>query len=212
MAIIATFIVNIAFGQGKPCTGVPTIEYAGKIYNTVQIGTQCWLKENLDVGNMILVKQNPSNNTTIEKYCYDNKTENCDKYGGLYQWNEAMAYSTSPGAKGICPDGFHIPTQAEFETLAKSSEVNKKGNTLKTTGQGSGSGVGTNTSGFSVLLAGYRNYNGIFLNLGSNTYFWSSPESNSDLAYYMGLNFFDSNILMSNSLKDYGFSVRCVKD
>jgi len=212
MAIIVTFNVNISFGQGIPCTGVPTIEYAGKTYNTVQIGTQCWLKENLDVGTMIQVNQNPSNNTTIEKYCYDNKPENCDKYGGFYQWNEAMAYSTTPGAKGICPDGFHIPTMAEFEVLANSSVVNKKGNTLKAIEQGSGSGVGTNTSGFSVFLAGYRNYNGTFLNTGTNTYFWSSPESNSNLAYYMGLNFFDSNILMSNSLKDYGFSVRCVKD
>lgn len=212
IAVIATFIVNISFGQGRPCTDVPTIEYAGKTYNTVQIGTQCWLKENLDIGNMILVKQNPSNNTTIEKYCYENKTENCDKYGGLYQWNEAMAYNTTPGSKGICPDGFHIPTNAEIEALAKFPEINNKGNALKAIGQGTGSGVGTNTSDFSAFLAGYRNYNGTFLNIGTNTYIWSSPDSNTNLAYYMGLNFFDSNILMSNSLKDYGFSVRCVKD
>ncbi|MEI7485624.1 MAG: PEGA domain-containing protein, partial [Ignavibacteriota bacterium] len=88
------------------------ITYANKIYNIVKTGSQCWLKENLDIGMMIDGKQDAVNNGKIEKYCYDNDPDNCAKYGGLYQWNEAMAYSTNPGSKGICPDGWHIPTKA----------------------------------------------------------------------------------------------------
>ena len=68
--------------------------YAGKTYNTVQIGTQCWLRENLDVGTMVLGAQTKPTTSTIEKYCYNNNPVNCATYGGLYQWNEAMQYDT----------------------------------------------------------------------------------------------------------------------
>ncbi len=195
---------------GSSCVGTPTVTYAGKTYNTVQIGTQCWLKENLDVGSMINGNQNPSNNSTIEKYCYNNDVNNCSTYGGLYQWNEAMAYSTTPGTKGICPDGWHIPTLAEFQTLG--TAVSNNGNALKAVGQGTGSGAGTNVSGFSALLAGYRNNNSNFNNLGNNTDFWSSTENNTNNAYNMNLNNNDSNINFNNNNKENGFSVRCLKD
>jgi len=75
------------------CIGIPTIIYEGKTYNSVQLGAQCWLKENLDVGIMILSNQNASDNGIIEKYCFNNDPNNCNIYGGLYKWNEAMAYS-----------------------------------------------------------------------------------------------------------------------
>ncbi|NUN10837.1 MAG: carboxypeptidase regulatory-like domain-containing protein, partial [Ignavibacteriaceae bacterium] len=139
-------------GGGSSCVGVPTVTYEGKTYNTVQIGAQCWLKENLNVGTRINGNTNASNNGTIEKYCYDDNEANCNTYGGLYQWNEAMQYSTTPGTRGICPPGWHIPTKAEFDSLE--AAVNNDGNALKAIGQGTGSGTGTNTSGFSALLAG----------------------------------------------------------
>lgn len=189
-----------------PCPGAPTVSYAGKIYNTVLIGTQCWLKENLDVGNMIQVNQNPSNNNTVEKYCYDNLVENCNAYGGLYKWNEAMAYSTTSGTKGICPTGWHVPTRAEFVTLA--TAVSNNSNALKTIGQGDG----TNTSGFSALLAGNYNYNGTFNGLSTNAEFWSSVEYTADNANVMSLGDHGSGIGHSNGNKGHGFSVRCVKD
>ncbi|MCK6649671.1 MAG: hypothetical protein L6Q66_08445, partial [Bacteroidia bacterium] len=97
------------------------IVYGGKIYNTVTIGTQTWLKENLDIGTMILGAQNATNNDVIEKYCYNNLIENCEIYGGLYQWNEAMQYITTQGAQGICPTGWHMPTRAEFQKLFESA-------------------------------------------------------------------------------------------
>ena len=199
------------------CVGTPTVTYAGKTYNTVQVGTQCWLKENLDVGVYVAststgsVHSDVSNNGTIEKYCYENNEANCATYGGLYDWNEAMAYSTTPGTKGICPTGWHIPTEAELETLMAS--VGNDGNKLKREDQGTGSGVGTNTSGFSALLAGYRNNNGYFYNLGDNTYFWSSNETFATSASNVSLWNGGSSIYMySHYNKVYGFSIRCLKD
>ncbi|NCS90052.1 MAG: hypothetical protein COZ25_02685 [Ignavibacteria bacterium CG_4_10_14_3_um_filter_37_18] len=186
------------------------VSYAGKEYNTVKIGSQTWLKENLDVGTMIQGSADPSNNTTIEKYCYDNNEANCGTYGGLYDWNEAMAYSTTAGTKGICPTGWHIPIKAELETLK--ATVGNDGNALKAVGQGTGSGVGTNTSGFSALLAGYRHVIGNFDDLGGYTLFWSSTEYSATNAYSMYLWHDDSNVNMYSSYKEDGFSIRCLKD
>jgi uncharacterized protein (TIGR02145 family) len=188
----------------------PTVTYAGKIYHTVTIGSQVWLKENLDVGTMINGSQAASNNGTIEKYCYNDDTANCTRYGGLYQWNEAMQYVTTAGTQGICPTGWHIPTYAEFQTLV--TTVNNDGNALKAVGQGTGSGVGTNTSGFSASLAGDRGNNGGFNGLGNFTVFWSSTEGNATYVYLMNLYGYDSNIHFNYNTKEFGFSVRCAKD
>jgi len=192
------------------CTGTPTVTYSGKTYNTVQIGNQCWLKENLDVGTMINSMQNATNNGIIEKYCYDDNAANCNTYGGLYQWNEVMQYSTTPGTKGICPTGWHIPTNAELQVLAEA--VCNKSNALKSIGQGSGSGQGTNTSGFSALLAGYRYNDGFFYYLGNQADFWSSTEISSNLAYIRHLYSTGSSIALEIDYKGLGFSARCAKD
>ena len=85
----------------------------GQIYNTVQIGTQCWMAENMNIGTRINGSGDQTNNGTIEKYCYDDNEANCDTNGGLYQWNEMMQYTTMEGAQGICPAGWHIATDAE---------------------------------------------------------------------------------------------------
>ncbi|MBK7631803.1 MAG: hypothetical protein IPJ23_14075 [Ignavibacteriales bacterium] len=101
--------------------GVSKVSYGGKDYNTVLIGNQCWLKENLNVGTMINSTGSgflQTNNGIIEKYCYDNNPANCEIYGGLYEWPEAMQYSTTPGSQEICPLGWHIPTLADFQTLS----------------------------------------------------------------------------------------------
>ncbi|MFC2083870.1 FISUMP domain-containing protein [Bacteroidota bacterium] len=193
-----------------------TISYVGKTYNTVLIGDQCWLRENLDIGTMIDSLADATDNGIIEKYCYGNDPSNCETYGGLYAWDEAMQYSTTPGAQGICPDNWHIPTLAEFDTLIKS--VNDDGNALKEVNQGLGEGRGTDTSGFSALMAGRRDYSrdyyGYFYYLGYRTYFWSSSEhgTDPDRASTMSLFTSDSIIYFTSSYKYNGFSVRCVKD
>ncbi len=69
----------------------------GQTYTTVQIGDQCWMAENLNIGEMINSGSNMTNNGVIEKYCFSNDPANCETYGGLYQWNEMMEYSTTAG-------------------------------------------------------------------------------------------------------------------
>ena len=202
---------SIILSSGPPCPGLPIVTYAGKVYNTVQIGNQCWLKENLYVGTMIPGSDTAKDNGIIEKYCYNNDPANCNTYGGLYQWNEAMQYTTAEGAQGICPSGWHIPTYAEFQTLI--TAVNGDGNALKAIGQGTVDGAGTNTSGFSALLSGYRYGSGTFGSLSYYAYFWSSTEYYSTGAYYMFLHYSYSSIhLVYYSYEASGFSVRCVKD
>ena len=187
------------------------VDYAGKIYNTVRIGDQCWLKENLNVGTMINGIDTMKNNGVFEKYCYNDDPSNCNIYGGLYDWDEMMQYVTTEGTQGICPPGWHIPTFAEFHTLG--STVNNDANALKAIGQGTGGGAGSNTSSFSALLGGYRHNSGAFNNLGLNTDFWSSTEEiiNSS-AGGMSLHSIDNNIGYANFYKGPGFSVRCLKD
>jgi uncharacterized protein (TIGR02145 family) len=202
---ILFFIPTFSFSQ-NPCLNVPTVDYEGKTYNTVQIGSQCWLKENLDVGTMIDSLTNPGNNGIIEKYCYGNNPANCTTYGGLYQWNEAMQYVTTSGTQGICPTGWHIPTYAELQTLA--TWVGNDANSLLAVGQGGG----TNTIGFSALLAGYRYYNGKLFSLGLYTFFWSSTESYASGAYSMSLGYNGGGINFGSGIQLYGFSVRCAKD
>jgi len=194
--------------MGIPCPGTPTVTYEGKTYNTVLIGEQCWLKENLDVGTMINGIDTMKNNSVVEKYCYDDDPNNCNTHGGLYQWDETMQYSTTPGVQGICPPGWHIPTNAEFLTL--STAVGGDGNALKKLGVGWGGGQGTNTSGFSALLAGYRHYIGYFSSLNANAKFWSSTVAT--IAYNLSLYGGDSTIYFYYNNKDLGISVRCLKD
>ncbi len=204
--------------------GQAVVNYSGRIYNTVKIGGQCWLKENLNIGTKIDGGNNQTSGNGIEKYCYDNNEINCTTYGGLYQWAEAVQYqngatnTTSPSptftgnVKGICPSGWHIPTKAEFETLIASSVVNNNSNTLKAIGHGTGNDTGTNTSGFSALLVGSRDNDGTFNNLGFGTYFWSSAEYDVASAYILALYDINSNLYFHNINKGNGFSVRCLKD
>jgi len=191
------------------CPSTATVTYGGKTYNTVQIGTQCWLKENLDVGIMIQDNENQTNNGIIEKYCYNSSLNNCDTYGGLYKWNEAMDYYTISGTKGICPTGWHIPTDDEFLKLVL--EVNNDGNSLKAIGQGTGAGAGTSTSGFSALLAG-RFEDGNFFYLGVIAGFWGSKEYDATDAVNFRLFNDNSGNGLGGNYKSLGFSVRCIKD
>jgi len=110
--------VTTTLPAGSPCPGNPTIVYGGQTYNTVQIGAQCWLKENLNIGTKINGTVNQNNNSIIEKYCYGDLESNCNIYGGLYQWNEMMQYVTTAGVQGICPAGWHVPTDDQWATVA----------------------------------------------------------------------------------------------
>jgi uncharacterized protein (TIGR02145 family) len=197
-------------GLQYPC-GTKMVPYDDFTYHTVQIGSQCWLEENMRVGTIITGVTNQTNNGMLERYCYGDIPTNCSWYGGLYQWDEAMQYVTTPGARGICPPGWHIPTYAEIQTL--SSTVGGDGNALKAVGQGIGVGAGTNTSGFSAFLSGGRYFSdGHFYNLDYDVNFWSSTEYDSEVVRYMNLLGGGSYIYLNNNYKPSGFSVRCLED
>lgn len=172
------------------------ISYNGQTYNTVLIGDQCWMAENLNVGTMINSNTGGTNgdgqqtdNGTIEKYCYDNNASNCNTYGGLYQWNELMQYVTTSGTQGICPPNWHIPTDAEWKTLegtvdtqygVGSPEWNNTyfrgfdaGKRLKTT-NGWNTNTGTDAFGFSALPGGYVSTDGNSCSSGSYGFWWTS--------------------------------------
>jgi len=193
---------------GVPCPGLPTITYEGKVYNTVLIGSNCWLRENLDIGTMIestMAEHNQTDNGVIEKYCYDNIDTNCTIYGGLYQWGEAMQYEK--GGKGLCPENWHIPTTSDFESLGGS------GNALKAIGQGELAGAGTNSTGFSALLAGGRFYSdGSHYGLGVNALFWLSDEKDERLSWGIKTYATKDAIGYFTYDKNRGYSIRCVRN
>ncbi len=198
------------------CGDTYTDERDGQNYHTVQIDDQCWMKENLNIGQMILTPANPSNNETIEKYCYDNEIENCDEYGGLYMWNEMMNYTSDEITQGICPDGWHIPTTDEWATLTNYlGGLEVAGGKLKEIGmahwQYPNTG-GTNTSGFTGLPAGNIAF-GNFTSLYLNALFWSSSQSFGGNAWTRGLVFQNAAVAPAPLNKEnYGISVRCIKD
>jgi uncharacterized protein (TIGR02145 family) len=188
----------------------------GKTYNTVLIGSQCWTKENLNVGTRIDGSQTQPNNGVIEKYCFDNLESNCDLYGGLYQWDEVMQGSTTPGVQGICPSGWHVPTDGEWTTLTTFlGGVAVAGGKMKEAGLthwASPNTGATNSSGFTALGVGNTDLYGNFYNLTTYAYFWSSSEQNSGSAFDRDIIYNTEEVSRYNYEKSYGWAVRCVKD
>jgi uncharacterized protein (TIGR02145 family) len=216
------------------------VSYAGENYPTVQIGTQCWFAKNLNVGTMINSSasvDSQRNNGVIEKYCYNNDPANCNTYGGLYQWAEAVQYQNGASntaslstpftgnVRGICPTGWHLPSDAEYCTLTTFLDATVNCSTNGWSGTDAGgkmksmSGLWpspntgtTNSSGFSALPGGYRFANGAFGYIGFYTYFWSSSESSGTNAFNRGLYDTFSRIARIYDYKNYGFSARCTQD
>ncbi len=180
------------------------------IYNTVKIGSQCWLKENLRV------TKNPAG-TAINRYCYNNDPKICNTDGGLYDWNTAMNNSIQEGSQGICPIDWHVPKDSEWYILENylkdpgqtcdSNRIAKwdcdaAGKKLKSEG----------SSNFNGLLAGQRNNDGLFLIRDMIADLWSSTQIDSSAwnrALFLGSK---STIGRIMSDKTYGFSIRCLKD
>jgi uncharacterized protein (TIGR02145 family) len=192
-------------------------------YGTVQIGTQCWMKQNLNIGTRINLTSSQTDNGIIEKYCYNNIDNNCTTVGGLYQWNEMMQYFSSVGSQGICPIGWHIPSDADWFTLENFVDPTitnpqatgylgtdcgsklKEAGTAHWTSPNTGA---TNSSGFTALPGGVS-YPTAFYEMNGSAYFWSSdPGSRSCRA----LAYSSPKIYNASLGADKGNSVRCVKD
>jgi uncharacterized protein (TIGR02145 family) len=199
-----------AGGGGEPCPGLEEFEYEGQTYHTVLIGQQCWMKENLNAGSMIPGNQEPSDNGTTEKYCYGNDNANCDIYGGLYLWDEMMQYDTGQGITGICPPGWHIPSDEEWTDLSDYLGASA-GLKMKATSGWISGGNGTNESGFTALPGGTRAITGAFGGLGESAYYWSTREHLTTNAWRRRLSEGSDFLFRDPIDKDMGYSVRCVK-
>jgi len=201
-----------------------------KVYKSIFIGTQCWMAENLNIGTRIEGDINTNNDGILEKYCAGNLESSCDVYGGLYQWGEMMQYSNTPGIQGICPSGWHIPTDAEWKTLEGTVDTQfgvgdpvwnlegdrgyDAGGNLKETGWDHWAWPNTsatNSFGYTVLPGGFRNTDGTFPSLTLTGRFWTSTESGSN-AFRRSISTTRADILRGAINKYIGFSVRCVKN
>ena len=213
--------------------GTSTVTYEGVTYNTVQIGNQCWFKENLrttkynDGTSITNVTDNATwTSTTSGAYCcYSNNTSNCTTYGALYNW-----YAVNTGK--LCPSGWHVPSDAEWTTLtnylsanstywcgsnssyiAKSLASTTSWNSSTNTCAVGNNLSANNSTGFSALPGGYRfGSSGSFSSLGSYGYWWSSTEYDGSDAWYRHLYYDDANVYRYDGKKRSGFSVRCLRD
>ena len=179
----------------------------------VLTNSQTWATKNLNVGTMIAGTATPSNNSTIEKYCFGDSEANCTTYGAFYTWDEAMQYSTTAGAQGICPAGSHIPTDNEWKTLEISLGMTQaQADTTSWRGTDQGTQLKSGgSSGMSIPLAGHRYSSGSFGHLGSYAYLWSSSESGGS-AWWRHLASGYATVYRNAGDEAPGFSVRCLED
>ena len=246
----ATNILGTAYGNevpfttllqdGQPCNGAPTVsDYDGNVYNTVQIGNQCWMKENLRTtryasGTSIALGSSTST-TMAYRYYPNNNSSNVSTYGYLYNWKAVMRNSSSSvanpsGVQGICPDGWHVPSDAEWtqltdyvggqsqyycsnnpENIAKALASTSNWSSSTTTCAVGNSQSTNNATGFSALPAGHYDNSGYYYS-GRYAYFWSATESSSSLACYPGLIYNVATVYRIGGYKYFGHSVRCVRD
>jgi uncharacterized protein (TIGR02145 family) len=200
----------------------------GNYYGTVIIGAQTWMAENLNTGVQILLQYNPSDNSSIEKWCYDDNIMNCNIYGGLYNWSELMDYNPNDEAEigttqGICPVGWHIPTYKEWSLMITYLGDSIAGGKLKETGTvhwNSPNTGSTNETGFTALPGGWKGGDhGVekYEYIGARAEFWTASsifggapnratgiELRSDSKSTFGWNTMEAFL--------YAFSVRCIKD
>jgi uncharacterized protein (TIGR02145 family) len=210
-----TVIGNLVITNG---CGDPIIDSRdGKSYNTVRIGTQCWMAQNLNIGTRIAGGATQTNNGIIEKYCYDNIESNCNVYGGLYQWDEAMQFITTEGAKGVCPTGWHIPALAEWDNLdAVLGGYEVAGGKMKEAGLThwvSPNAGATNSSGFTGLPGGHwRSLESVFTNLHYFAIYWMSSRIDANIIWYKYLGYYNFFAGTDGDDKTNGYSVRCLKN
>jgi uncharacterized protein (TIGR02145 family) len=205
-------------GAGPGAISTSTcIDYDGNAYPTFQIGAQVWMSENLRVthyrnGDAI---PNVTDNTawaalTTGAYCwYDNNQGTNAKYGALYNW-----YAVDD-SRGLCPAGWHEPTDAEWTTLTTYlGGESVAGGKMKSASAlwGSPNTDATNSSGYKGLPGGHRVISGGFNSVGYYGVWWTSTEGGGDDAWYRYLHYSDPGVNRDYDYKESGFSVRCLRN
>ena len=183
-------------------------------YATILLGNRCWMAENLNYGTHIAGTSYQMDNCLPEKYCYNEATTNCTNFGGIYQWDELMDYQEADTVQGLCPPGWHVPTETQWqELIAAFQDAAHAGTALKDSG----------ISGFDALLKGFFvnpsnwKYGASDTTLHS-TLFWTSTLSGQGKAWAHGLNTVLAEPTFTTSVSSYsadrpnGFAVRCMKD
>lgn len=222
------------------CGNSTVTDIDGNVYNTVKLGTQCWMKENLKTtrysdGTTIELGSTTSSSTAYRYYPNDD-ADNVSTYGYLYNWkavmNDASASNSTPsGVQGVCPDGWHVPSDLEWTMLTTylgSQSLYKCNNApdniakalASTTGWSSSTSncaVGNtpstnNATGFTAVPAGYYYENPIYNGFGSATTFWTASNHSSNFAYGRHFGNSDATVNSYNYFIEYGFSVRCLRD
>jgi len=213
----------------SPFSSGTMTDFDGNVYQTIQIGSQWWMAENLKVthyrnGETI---PNITNNgewgaLSTGAWCsYDNDNNKISTFGCLYNWHVIN------DGRQIAPSGWHIPTDEEWKQLemtlgmtreqadATGNRGNTEGGKLKEYGIAhwdSPNEGATNESGFTALPAGYRYDFGSYSNLGVGTFFWTATEHSGTNAWDRLLDFGTPIIYRYDNNKNFGFSIRCVKD
>ena len=209
-------IVNITVSNYSfTCNGDFTDVRDGKKYKTASMFGHCWMAQNLNYGIALVNTPVPpqSDNCLAEKYCSPADVS-CSTNGGLYQWDELMDYAVAPGAKGLCPPEWHIPTEVEWQQLIDNL-------VMGITAPDANATVAPELTdpfllnGFNALLGGFKYLDNTWtFHTGSNkaTMYWTSAVSGTDRALARGLNVFTPSISKYTSSRANAFSVRCVKD
>jgi uncharacterized protein (TIGR02145 family) len=199
MKIITLFLLVALLAGGIYTVGQETGTFTdarnNMIYKTVKIGTQTWFAENLAF------------KTLQGCYSYENKEGNAKTYGYLYDWQ---------AAKKACPSGWHLPSKDEWSTLSTYlGGESIAGIKIKEAGTGHWHmpvAISTNETGFTALPGGFRNEKGEFYNLGYMCWFWCASEENAEKANHILIYGHTKDVTISYIEKQYGFSVRCIKD
>ena len=230
-----------ACGTSVNSNTISIVTSACPIATVAACGTQIWAAANLNAGTMVTGATSQTNNSIVEKYCYNDLPANCTSYGGLYQWDEMMGYAAtascdpcgSSGVQGICPAGFHVPTDLEwsrYEYCVESVITPTAGVTLSsfqtiTGGRGTSLGDklkatagntppwdGNNNSGFGALPGGYRNTSGTFSGLSGNVFYWTATDGSGAWYRNIGTGVGGQSFRQSGGNKQQGFSVRCLQN
>jgi uncharacterized protein (TIGR02145 family) len=227
-AVVSTTSSSGSSAEGAGYCSEGVTDYDGHYYKTVKIGDQCWMAENLKSTHY-------ANGSLIPwKYAYNNEQHNSYAYGRLYTWNafmhdSAASNSNPSGVQGVCPNGWHVPSDPEWQelemTLGMSATDAANGGDRGTHGEGTklketddahfwqtGTSPGNNASGFSAIPGGWRNNLGTFAGLESYAYFWTTSESSSTIKIDRELYYNSSTISKGNVQYQDAFSARCVRD
>ena len=206
---LTTSSVNAAaytIQAGGNTTG--TVVWNGQTYKTVKIGNQTWMAENLNYAGA-------AGTTGV---CYNNSTDSCKKYGRLYTWSEAMAGGVASSAKpsgvqGICPTGWHVPSDTEWTILQNAAGADSIAGTKLKAKSGWIALNGTDVYGFAVLAAGsHYAIGGAFYDAGGQGYFWTTTQLNDTKAYYRGFTYTYEHVYQGSYDKANGFSLRCTQN